>query len=62
MTVDELLEELQSVYEGNERDLCGRTVRVAVSGSVGKVDRIEWQFGDLVLVADRAEKGGKEPR
>ena len=53
MTLSELMDALRDVYIGNERDFDGRTVKVEVAGRTGAVDRLEWRYGDPVLVADR---------
>ena len=55
MTLRELFELLQDAYVGSERDMAGRTVKVAVGGKTGSDVRLDWRYGDLVLVADRPD-------
>lgn len=59
MTLRELFELLQDAYVGSERDMAGRTVKVAVGGKTGSDVRLDWRYGDLVLVADKADEPNK---
>ena len=55
MTLRELFELLQDAYVGSERDMAGRTVKVAVGGKTWSDVRLDWRYGDPVFVADRPE-------
>ena len=55
MTLRDLMERLQDVYDANRRTGSSRTVRVSVGGMTGAVTRLDWRFGDPVLVAETAE-------
>ena len=59
MTLRELYEALQDAYAGSERDMAGRTVKVAVDGKTGSDVRLDWRYGDPVLVADKADEPNK---
>ena len=59
MTLRELVEQLQDVCDVNTRTGSGRTVRVSVGGMTGAVARLDWRYGDPVLVAEAAEPEGE---
>lgn len=55
MTPRDLVEQLQNVHADNVHDFYSRTVRVSAGGMTGAVARLDWRYGDLVLVAETAE-------
>ena len=56
MTFGELIEQLNEIYQGNERDFKDRIVKILVGGKLANVDQVMFCNGDLVF----SSAGGKE--